>query len=511
MSKNKKILNNTLALYIRLLVTVVLNLYATRILLKNLGVEDFGLYGTITGVIALIAFFQAALSNATNRFLNVEIGNGDVPYIQKIFSTAFFLHIFIALTFCILIEIFGAFIISFFVKIPAEKMNISIQVFHLSVISLFILVVTIPFESILMAKEKFGIYAFISIFDVTLKLILAYFLVFFTNDKLLYYVLGLFCIVLLIRLTYVIYSQLNIVEARIKFCIDKDFLKKIIKFIGWELYLNFCVVFKVEGIMLLMNNFFGLIVVASIKISYQINAALYSISSNLSVAVKPQLMRSYADYDVDRMNILVFYTAKYSYYFMLVFCAPIIFNIDYILKFWLGSSPEYTKVITIFVLISSLIEVLFYPIVMLIHATGNLKKFSILTGTLILLSVPLVYFILKLGFNYYYAYTVYVVNTALASFLNIWIAKKLINEFDLSKFLRNVLVNILITTGTIILVLKVLADFVVVSSFVGFLTIFVLETLVVISLIYGLGIEKMHKEWIKYYLKSKIKCYFSNN
>lgn len=505
MSKNKKILNNTLALYIRLLITVVLNLYVTRILLKNLGIEDFGLYGAIAGVIALISFFQAALSNATNRFLNMEVGKGDIPHIQKIFSTAFFLHIFIALIFCILIEIFGAFILSSFVKLPAEKINISMQVFHLSIISLFILVITIPFESILMAKEKFGIYALISILDVTLKLLLAYILMFFTHDKLLYYASGFVCIVFLTRLTCVIYSQLNIIEARIKFYIDNDFLKKIINFIGWELYLNFCVVFKVEGIMLLMNNFFGLIAVASIKISYQINAALYSLSSNLSVAVKPQLMRSYADYDVDRMNMLTFYSAKYSYYFMLIFCAPIIFNIDYILKFWLGSPPAYTKVITIFVLISSLIEVLFYPIVMLIHATGNLKKFSILTGTLILSSVPLVYLLFKFGFNYYYAYIIYVINTALASFLNLWIVKKLITDFDLSKFLRKVLVNIMITTVTIILALKVIAEFVVLTGFVGFLTVFVLETLVVISLIYGLGVEKTHKDLIKIYLKSKIK------
>lgn len=505
MSKNRKILNNTLALYIRLLITVVLNLYVTRILLKNLGIEDFGLYGAIAGVIALISFFQAALSNATNRFLNMEVGKGDIPHIQKIFSTAFFLHIFIALIFCILIEIFGTFILSSFVKLPAEKINISMQVFHLSIISLFILVITIPFESILMAKEKFGIYALISILDVTLKLLLAYILMFFTHDKLLYYASGFVCIVFLTRLTYVIYSQLNIIEARIKFYIDNDFLKKIINFIGWELYLNFCVVFKVEGIMLLMNNFFGLIAVASIKISYQINAALYSLSSNLSVAVKPQLMRSYADYDVDRMNMLTFYSAKYSYYFMLIFCAPIIFNIDYILKFWLGSPPAYTKVITIFVLISSLIEVLFYPIVMLIHATGNLKKFSILTGTLILSSVPLVYLLFKFGLNYYYAYIIYVINTALASFLNLWIVKKLITDFDLSKFLRKVLVNIMITTVTIILALKVIAEFVVLTGFVGFLTVFVLETLVVISLIYGLGVEKTHKDLIKIYLKSKIK------
>ncbi|MCJ8161540.1 lipopolysaccharide biosynthesis protein [Acinetobacter zhairhuonensis] len=511
MSKNEKILNNTLALYIRLLVTVVLNLYATRILLKNLGVEDFGLYGALAGVIALFSFFQTALSNASNRFLNIEMEKGTISYIQKIFSTAFFLHIFIALFFCILIKIFGALVINFFVKLPIEKINIALQVFNLSILSLFFLVITIPFESILMAKEKFGIYALISVLDVTLKLVLAYALIFLPHDKLLYYASGFVCIVFLIRLTYVVYSQLNIVEARVKFHIDNDFLKKIINFISWDLYLSFSKVFKVEGIMLLMNNFFGLIAVASVKISYQINAALYSLSGNLLVAVKPQLMRSYADYDVDRMNVLTFYSAKYSYYLMLIFCAPIILNIDYIMKFWLGSPPDYAKVITVFVLISSLIEVVFEPIVILIHATGNVKKYCFLTGTVIFLSVPLVYFIFKFGFDYHYAYIVYALNTTLAAFLNLWIAKKMINDFDVSKFFMNVLVNIIITTSTIILILKAIAEFVIVSDFVGFLIIFMLETLVVISLIYGLGIEKAHKKLVKSYLKSKIKCYFRSN
>ena len=163
MSKNQLILNNTFALYIRLLFTLLIGLYSIRILLENLGVVDFGLYGTVAGVIALISFLQTALSSATNRFLNIEMVRGTVSYIQNIFSTSVFLHIIIAVFICILIEIFGGWALHSYISLPVDKIDVATQVFHLSVISLFVLVATIPFEAMLMAKEKFGIYALISI------------------------------------------------------------------------------------------------------------------------------------------------------------------------------------------------------------------------------------------------------------------------------------------------------------------------------------------------------------
>ncbi|TCB80447.1 lipopolysaccharide biosynthesis protein [Acinetobacter sp. ANC 4173] len=503
MSKNKIILNNTLALYVRLLVALVLSLYSTRILLENLGVEDFGLYGTIVGVVALISFFQTALSGAMNRFLNVELAKGSIFYIQKIFSTALILHFFIGLFLCLLVEIIGIWLINSYIKIPVDKINIAFQVFHLSVISLFILVVTIPFESMLMAKEKFGIYALISILDTTLKLLLAAILILFTHDKLLYYAIGVFCIVFFIRLIYVIYSELNVDETRITFYIDNDFLRKIIIFIGWDLYGNFCVIFKTHGITLLMNNFFGLIAVASIQVSNQINAALQNLSSNLLIAVKPQLMRSYADYETKRMNLLTSYSAKYAYYLMLIFCAPIISNIDYILKLWLKSPPEYAKNIIVLMLIASLIDVIFNPIIILIHATGNVKKISFLTGTIIFLSVPLVYYLFKLGFDYYYAYVIFIFNSVFGAFVNIWIVKGLIDKFDVSDFIRTVLVNVIMTTGSIILIVMIVDRIFHVNSFIDFLVIFAIDSLITIFIIYYLGVEKKHKLLIKEYIKLK--------
>jgi len=505
MSKNQIILNNTLVLYIRLLLTLFISLYSIRILLENLGVNDFGLYGTIAGVIALISFLQTALSSATNRFLNIEMARGSVSYIQNIFSTSVFLHIVIAAFICILIEIFGGWALRSYITFPVNQIDAVIQIFHLSVISVFFLVVTIPYEAMVMAKEKFGIYALISVIDAILKLILAYILIFFTHDKLLYYAIGVFLIVLLVRLAYVIYVSLNFIEAKIKFIIEKNFLNKIINFISWDLYGNFSVVLRLHGTTLLMNNFFGLIMVASIQVSNQITTALHSLSSNLLLAIKPQLMKSYAENNLNRTNELIIFSSKYAYYLMLIFCTPIISNIEYILDLWLVNPPEYTGIIAIFMLITSLIGVVFNPIVMLIHATGNVKKISFLTGTLISLTVPIIYILFKFRFEYYYAYIVFTVNSLLIGFLNLWIAKNLVPDFNVYKFFKSVLVNLAITTSIIYFTLYFFNKFLVVDGFLSFIFISVLQIIICFFLIYLLAIEKTHKAVMSKYVGLKLK------
>lgn len=496
MSKNQLILNNTIILYIRLLFILFISLYSTRVLLKNLGVEDFGLFGTVAGVIALISFLQSALSNAVNRFFNIEMVGCDVLYFKKIFSTSVFLHIVISLFLVLLIEVVGIWVLNSYVSLPPGKTNISIFIFHFSVISLFFLVVTIPFEALLITKEKFGVYALISIFDVGLKLILASVLVFFGDNRLLYYAVGFSFIVFLVRVFYVVYVSLKFDESKIVFCIERNFLNKIISFISWDLYGNFSVVFKVHGITLLVNNFFGLVGVASIQIGNQVSAALHSLSSNLLIAVKPQLMRSYAENDFNRTNELIIYSSKYAYYLMLVFCVPFISHIDYILRLWLVNPPEYAAVITIFMLITSLIGVVFNPIIMLIHATGNVRKISFLTGSLILISVPIVYILFNWGYNYYYAYIVLALNSVFIGFLNLWIAKKLVESFNVYLFFKKVLVSLTSTSFVIYLFVYFLDKFFVVSSVLSFIAISISQVLIIMLLIYFLGIEKRHKDVI---------------
>lgn len=507
---NKKILSNTLMLYIRLLITLLVSLYSTRIVLKNLGAEDYGLYGTVAGVIALIAFLQNALSGATNRFFNVEIIKNDITHIQRLFSTSIFLHIGIALFICFALEIVGVVAFTYYIHLPADKVIIANEILHLSVFSLFFLIVTIPFEALLVAKENFKAYAFISIFETFLKLIVAYLLMYLTSHRLFYYAFGLLLSTLVTRSFYVCVVKYLYSEAKFKAGIDRVFLKQIFGFIGWDLYGNFAVILRVHGTTLIMNNFFGLVMVASIQIGNQILAAISSFSGNFLLAIRPQLMKSYAENDVKRMNELTIYSAKYSYYLMLILSVPIIMTINYILKLWLVNPPPYSQPIAIFMLISALMGSIFLPLNIIIHATGNIKGISLLTGSLILLSLPITYALFYLKFDYYWAYILSVVVSMLAGLVNLLITKKMIAMFDIKYFCKKVLLNVGWVSLLIVMIMTLIIylNIIDVNSFVMMIFMDCLSGLLTLTIVFLFGVDKVHKHMVFQYTLRKLKVIF---
>ena len=503
---NKLIFTNTIALYLRLLITLFVSLFTTRIVLKNLGVEDYGLYGTVAGIIALIAFLQNALSGATNRFFNIEMVKGDIKHIQRLFTTSLFLHVCIAVFICLALEIVGVIGLKYYIHIPDGKLALANNVLHLSILSLLILILTIPFEALLIAKENFKAYAFISVFETFAKLAVAYSLVFFASEKLVYYAFGLLLSTLLTRSIYILVTKHLYQEVRLKAGIDKGFLKQIFSFVSWDLYGNFAVILRVHGTTLIMNNFFGLVMVASIQIGNQILAALSSFSGNFLLAVKPQLMKSYAENDAKRMNELTIYSAKYSYYLMLILCVPIIMNLDFILKLWLVSPPTYTRVIASFLLVSSLIGTLFMPFNFLIHATGNIKAISFVTGTIIISAVPIIYLMFYTGHDYYWNYILDIVISVLCGLTNLIITKKLVKTFLVKDFIRQVLLNITLVSMAIGLLMFYLYQFNslhVNSIFTLILSGMTIAVLLVL-IIFILGINKEHRNFLKTALAKKL-------
>lgn len=497
---NKLIFTNTIALYFRLLITLFVSLFTTRIVLKNLGVEDYGLYGTVAGIIALIAFLQNALSGATNRFFNVEMVKDDIKHIQRLFTTSVFLHICLAAFICLALEVVGVIGLKYYIHIPDGKLTLANDVLHLSIISLLILILTIPFEALLIAKENFKAYAFISVFETFAKLAVAYSLVFFTSERLVYYAFGLLLSTLLTRSIYVLVTKHLYQEVRLKAGIDKGFLKQIFSFVSWDLYGNFSVILKVHGTTLLLNNFFGLLIVASVQIGNQVLAAINSFSGNFLLAVKPQLMRSYAESNFERMNELVIYSAKYSYFLILLICVPVLINMQYILRLWLENVPSYTEQIAVFSIIGVFISVIFNPIVILVHATGNIKKLSLLTGTLILTVIPIAYMMFKIGHDYYWIYIISLANSFLAGLLNLYIAKQSIPMLNLKKFfVQVILVNFLITMILMVIFYQFL-DMLKVSSFPNFIITSAVEVILSSIIVYIVGVEKYHKKIILEYL-----------
>lgn len=501
---NKLIFTNTLALYLRLLITLFVSLFTTRIVLKNLGVEDYGLYGTVAGIIALIAFLQNALSGATNRFFNVEMVDNDIKHIQRLFTTSVFLHICIAVFICLALEIVGMIGLKYYIHLPDGKLAVANNVLHLSIVSLFVLILTIPFEALLIAKENFKAYALISIFETLAKLAVAYSLVFFAIDRLVYYAFGLLLATVLTRLTFVLVTKHLYQEVSLKRGIDKGFVKQIFSFVSWDLYGNFAVILRVHGITLIMNNFFGLIMVASIQVGNQVLAALSSFSSNFLIATRPQLMKSYINNDFKRMNELTIYSAKYSYLLMLILCVPIITNINYILKLWLVNPPKYAVEISIFSIISTLVSIVFLPLTTLIHATGNIKRISFWTGTLIIVTIPIVYFLLKSGFSYYIVYLLLIIFNILAGFMNLYITKIQIPNFEAKLFISKVLSNIGILSILIFIIFNSFSKILSVDNVISLIIYSFLEMMITLLLIYLFSIERKHKLMFFNLLKNKL-------
>jgi len=501
---NRKILSNTVALYFRLLITLFVSLFTTRIVLKNLGIEDYGLYGTVGSLIALIAFLQNALTGATNRFFNIEMISRDLPNIRKLFHTSFAIHLGIAITICLFLEILGKFLLKYYIHIPNEKFAIANDVFNLSVVSLFIIIVTIPFEALLIAKENFKAYAFISIFESLTKLVIAYLLILTSENRLIYYASALLVSTVLSRLIYISITKNLYKEVSLTAGIDKNFLKQISSFIGWDLYGNFAVILRDHGTTLIMNNFFGLLMVASMQIGNQIMAAVGSFANNISLAIKPQMMQSYAVNDSYRMNKLINYSSSFSYYLLLILCVPVIVNIDYILKLWLSTPPKYAKVITIFILCNFMITVIFNPLISLIHATGNIKSISLITGSIILLTLPIIYLTFKAGYPYYWAYIILIMVNILVSLANLLIAAKQVNTFNIYNFLSAVVLKLVTVT---LVVGSVLYPFIYVfkaNNFLEFVLLSFGQVIIILSFIYILGITKSEKKILISYFNSRL-------
>nr|WP_144917751.1 MULTISPECIES: MATE family efflux transporter [Moraxella] len=502
---NKKIALNTIALYLRLIITLVVSLFTTRLVLNNLGAQDYGLYGTVGGIVALISFIQTALSTATNRFFNIAMVKNEVDHVRRLFVTSFFLHIGIAIFISLILEIIGSIAISHYIILPINKIDTAQKILHLSVLSLFILIITIPFEALLIAKENFKAYAFISIFDTFFKLLVSYLLIYFADNRLIYYSLGLLLATIITRCLYVRVVRNQYIEAKLKGDIDKLFLKKIFEFVSWDLYGNFSVILKTHGITLIMNNFFGLIMVASIQIGNQIMGALGSFSGSFLMAVRPQLMRSYAENDIRRMNELTIYASKYSYYLLLLLCAPVLMNIDYILKIWLVHPPKYSKPISILMILSVLVNSIFLPLNSLIHATGNIKGISLITGSVILISVPIIYILFLYGFNYYWAFIIESLIILLAGIVNLIITKKLIPEFDSKGFINYVLLNLILVSIVLLFLMRTLIylELFEYQNFSNLLILGVITASLTLLVIFIVGLEKNSKKTVLQFIVNK--------
>lgn len=446
MSQNNLLAKNTMYLSLRMLVVLVINLYCSRIILNKLGFVDYGIYNVVGSVVIFLSFLQNALSGASSRFIIFEIGKENDSNLTEVFNTTLFIHLGITCFLILSAIIFSFFYFDTYLTIPSERLATAKIVFILSVATAIINVVYIPFESLFFAYEKFKIYAIGSIFESVSKLIAALMLTFsIFSDKLLWYGIFLFGAILINKTVLTIYAKRNLArDIKIGFLQSKSFLRPIFLFFGWDIYGNFSLVIKDQGINLLLNLFFGPLLNAANGIAQQVQAAIGAFSNSFLMAVKPQIIKSYALNDLESMSVLVYKASKFSFFILLLISLPLFFEIEFVLKVWLINVPAFTVEFCRYILLINLINGTLQSVNYSIHATGKIKHLSFLSGTIFLLTAPIVYLGFKYGFSPVFSYIVVLVSTLLATLFNLKILQHYIAYFSVGGFFKNVAMKCLL-------------------------------------------------------------------
>lgn len=340
-ANNKRIAKNTLLLYFRTLFIMLVTLYTSRVVLNTLGVTDYGIYNVVGGVVMMFSVISGSLSSSISRFITYELGHGDFEKLKRIFSTSVNIQIGISILILVLAELFGVWFLNAKMNIPAERLSAANWVLQCSLLSFIINLISVPYNACIIAHERMSAFAYISILEAVLKLAVVYMLLVSPYDKLATYAILLVVVALIIRMAYSLYCRRHFEESRYKFVYDKPLVKEMTGFAGWSFFGNGAYMLNVQGVDMLINIFFGVTLNAARGVATQVQNAVMQFVNNFTVAVNPQITKSYAAGEMEYMYKLVCRGARFAYFLLLLFVVPIVCEADYILRLWLKLVPEY--------------------------------------------------------------------------------------------------------------------------------------------------------------------------
>lgn len=395
--KNKRIAKNTLLLYVRMLFSMLISLYTSRVILQTLGVEDYGIYNVVGGVVTMFSILSGSLSAAISRFITYELGKGDIKKLTTIFSSAVNIQIGLSFIIILLAESIGLWFLNVKMNIPADRMYASNWVFQLSILTFVLGLISVPYSATIVAHEKMSAFAYIGIFETSAKLVVVYLLLLFTCDKLILFAILMAIIALIIRLIYGIYCKKHFKECNYRFVYDNTLFKKMFSFAGWNFIGASSALLRDTGGNIVINLFCGPAVNAARGIAMQVNNAVSGFSNNFMTAINPQITKSYAIGDHSYMMTLIYQGARLSFYLLLLLSLPIIINANYVLNIWLKIVPEHSVFFVRLVLIFSMCESISNPLITAMLATGNIRNYQIIVGGLQMLNLPVSYIMLRMG------------------------------------------------------------------------------------------------------------------
>lgn len=492
---NKRIAKNTLFLYMRMLLLMAVNLYTSRVVLNALGIEDFGIYNVVGGVVAMFSILSGSLSAAITRFITYELGTGNLDNLKKIFSSAVTIQIGMAALIILLAEAIGVWFMNVKMNIPDARITAANWAFQFSILTFAINLISVPYNASIIAHERMSAFAYISILEAIGKLAIAFLIVVSPMDKLIFYAILMCAVALIVRFAYGIYCKRHFEECIYHFIFDKDLLKRMFGFAGWNFIGATSSVLRDQGGNVVINLFCGPTVNAAQGIAFQVNTAVRSFVANFMTALNPQITKSYAAGDRDYMMTLIFQGARLSFYMLLLLSLPILINTHYILELWLKTVPEHTVFFVQLVLIFAMSESVSNPLITAMLATGRIRNYQIVVGGLQMMNLPVSYILLRMGMFPEIVIIVAIVISQCCLAARLLMLRGMIG-LSVRKYLKKVYINVL-TVTVLASVLPFLLAVKTEESFTNFILLSLVAVICTGLTIYYIGCNRTERQFVQ--------------
>lgn len=435
---SSRLMKNTILLYFRMTLLMCINLYTSRIVLEALGVEDFGIYNVVGGVVVMLGFINDSMTVSVRRYLNFELGTGNKQRLHEVFVTSLNIFFIISLLIIILGETIGLWFVMEKMIIPPERMTAALWCYHISIFTAVIDILSCPYISAIVAHEKMKSFAYIAILDALLKLLLVYLLLVFSYDRLILYAILYAAEKILIRMVYNIYCVRNFQECKYRWCFNKPLFKEMAVFAGWSMWGNLAYVCYTQGLNMMLNVFFGPIVNAARGVAVQVQGTVGNFANNFQMAMTPQITKTYASGQLAETHQLIYRGSRLTFCLMLIMCLPLIVETPAVLSIWLKEVPEGSVLFLRLLLAIVIIQKCISPLSTAVSSTGRIKKYETMVNSLLLAILPIAYLVLHLGGAPWTVFAVYLAIVILSFVLSLYIALPMM-EMRLSDYVKNAL------------------------------------------------------------------------
>ncbi|OUP32147.1 oligosaccharide flippase family protein [Bacteroides sp. An19] len=494
-ANNKRIAKNTLLLYVRMLFMMAVSLYTSRVVLNALGVEDFGIYNVVGGVVAMFSMLSGSLSAAITRFITYELGTGNRDNLKKIFSSSVTIQVGLAALVILLAEAVGVWFLNVKMNIPDARMTAANWVFQFSILTFAVNLISVPYNASIIAHERMSAFAYISILEAIGKLVIAFLIVISPMDKLIFYAILMCTVALIVRFTYGAYCKRHFEECTYHFIFDKDLLKRMFGFAGWNFIGAASVVLRDQGGNVVINLFCGPAVNAARGIAFQVNNAINGFVTNFMMALNPQITKSYAAGDCEYMMTLIFQGARLSFYMLLLLSLPVLVNTHYILGLWLKIVPDHAVLFVQLVLVFAMSESISNPLITAMLATGKIRNYQLVVGGLQMMNLPISYLLLRMGMFPEVVIVVAISISQCCLAARLLMLRKMIG-LTVRKYLKKVYINVLIVTVIASIFPYLLADYMK-ETFLYFILLSLIALVCTGITIYYIGCNKAERQFVR--------------